>query len=108
MAARPSRDSYRHGNLRAEATLAALDVVAAQGHEALSLRGVAEAVGVAHRSLYNHFSDREGLLDAVAEEGFLRFGHQLQAARSTDEYVQTYVRFALASPLWQPTGVKKA
>lgn len=98
VAARPSRDSYRHGNLRAEAILAALDLVAPHGHEALSLRRVADAVGVAHRSLYNHFSDREGLLDAVAEESFLRLGHLLQAARTTDEYVGAYVRFALENP----------
>ncbi|MDP3749618.1 MAG: TetR/AcrR family transcriptional regulator [Phenylobacterium sp.] len=95
---RPSRDSYRHGNLRAEAIAVALDLVVAQGHEALSLRRVADAVGVAHRSLYNHFSDREGLLDAVAEEGFLRFGRLLRAARTPDEYVGTYVGFALGNP----------
>jgi len=42
--------------------------VAKAGHEQLSLREVADAVGVAHRSLYNHFRDREALLDAVATE----------------------------------------
>ena len=40
----------------------------------LSVRQVADAVGVAHRSLYNHFEDREALLDAVATEAYLRLG----------------------------------
>jgi len=60
--------SYRHGNLRTAALKAATRLVAKSGHEGLSLRQVAEAVGVAHRSLYNHFEHREALLDAVATD----------------------------------------
>src|ERR1700728_1330241 len=66
----PARDTCRHGNLREAAVSAAFALVAAGGEPALSLRRVAEAVGVAHRSLYNHFADREALVDAVAEAGF--------------------------------------
>jgi AcrR family transcriptional regulator len=98
MASNLPRQSYRHGNVRAEALEAATELVAQQGYQSLSLRRVAETVGVAHRSLYNHFENREALLDAVAEEGFVRLGAVLKSAGSTDDYVEAYVDFALKNP----------
>jgi AcrR family transcriptional regulator len=93
--ARPGRDTYRHGNLRDAAVSAAFALVAAGSETALSLRRVAEAVGVAHRSLYNHFADREALVDAVAETGFEALASQLQTATTRAEFVKIYVRFVL-------------
>lgn len=93
--ARAARDSYRHGNLREAALAAACALVAAGGELALSLRGVAAAVGVAHRSLYNHFADREALVDAVAQAGFEALARKLQAAATRGEFVRAYVRFVL-------------
>jgi len=97
MTARPRRASYRHGNLKAAALKAASDLVAKSGHEALSLREVADAVGVAHRSLYNHFEDREALLDAVATDAYTRLAARLVKAWTPEDYTATYVRFALAN-----------
>lgn len=94
----PRRESYRHGNVRAEAVAAGLEMVAADGYEGLSLRRVAERVGIAHRSLYNHFADRDALLDAIAEQAYLRQGEALKAAGDSDDYVRLYVGFALAEP----------
>jgi len=93
--ARPSRDTYRHGNLREAAISAAFALIAEGGEAALSLRRVAEAVGVAHRSLYNHFADREALVDAVAEAGFDALAGKLRKASSRAEFVETYVRFVI-------------
>jgi AcrR family transcriptional regulator len=98
MPSRPSRDTYRHGNVRAAAIAAAYEQVAAKGHEALSLRRVAGHVGIAHRSLYNHFADRDALLDAVAETGFIDLAAALKNAQTTDDLVRTYVEFALRTP----------
>jgi AcrR family transcriptional regulator len=92
---RAARDTYRHGNLREAAVSAAYALVAVGGGAALSLRRVAEAVGVAHRSLYNHFADREALVDAVAEAGFEALASKLQTAATRGEFVKTYVRFVL-------------
>jgi AcrR family transcriptional regulator len=72
MTSKPRRATYRHGNLKAAALKAAYGLVAKAGHEDLSLREVADAVGVAHRSLYNHFRDREALLDAVATDAYTK------------------------------------
>ena len=97
MTAKPRRATYRHGNLKSAALKAATRLVAAAGHEQLSLREVAEAVGVAHRSLYNHFADREALLDAVATEAYTRLAAILVKAETPQDYTAKYVRFALAN-----------
>lgn len=96
MASGPRRATYRHGNLRAEAIAAAYHLATQGGLKALTLRRVAEAVGVAHRSLYNHFRDREALEDAVAEAGFLEMGATLKDAPTAEAFVARYVGFALA------------
>jgi AcrR family transcriptional regulator len=93
----PRRATYRHGNLRAAALKAAFRLVAKAGHEHLSLREVADVVGVAHRSLYNHFADREALLDAVAAEAYTRLAARLVKAQTPQDYTATYVHFALTN-----------
>jgi AcrR family transcriptional regulator len=97
MIAKPRRATYRHGNLKSEALKAATRLVATGGHERLSLREVADAVGVAHRSLYNHFADREALLDGVATDAYTRLAAILVRAKTPDDYTAKYVRFALAN-----------
>jgi AcrR family transcriptional regulator len=97
MTTKPRRTTYRHGNLKVAALKAAFALVARGGHERLSLREVADAVGVAHRSLYNHFRDREALLDAVATDAYIRLAARLAKARTPQDYTAAYVRFALAN-----------
>ncbi len=62
--------SYHHGNLRAALIAAAETVVQEQGHEAVSLRALAESLGVSRGAPYRHFPDREALLAEVALNGF--------------------------------------
>src|SRR6266704_6589397 len=93
----PRRATYRHGNLKSASLKAATRLVAKAGHEQLSLRAVADAVGVAHRSLYNHFGDREALLDAVATDAYTRLAAVLVKAQTPQDYTAKYVRFALAN-----------
>lgn len=98
MASSPARNTYRHGNLRAEAITAAYDLALAGGLAALTLRAVAEKVGVAHRSLYNHFADREALIDAVAQCGYEGLARLLTQAATPAAFVRIYVGFALSNP----------
>jgi len=97
MPTKPRRKTYRHGNVQPEAIAAAWRLIAKSGHEALSVRQVADAVGVAHRSLYNHFKDREALLDAVATEAYLRLATHVREAQTREDFTARYVRFALAN-----------
>ena len=94
----PARATYRHGNVREEAIAAAYELAVSGGPEALSLRRIAEKIGVTHRSLYNHFADRDALIDAVAEVGYTKLGARLKKADDADGFVRIYVSFALKQP----------
>ncbi|MFA7822962.1 TetR/AcrR family transcriptional regulator [Aeromonas dhakensis] len=61
---------YHHGNLRQALIDAALLVVERDGYQALSLRDLAQALGVSRGAPYRHFPDRDALLRACAKEGF--------------------------------------
>lgn len=57
-------------NTKGRLVAAASDLLDAGGQGAVTLRAVAEAVGVSHTAPYRHFRDRSALLAAVAERDF--------------------------------------
>jgi AcrR family transcriptional regulator len=94
---------YHHGNLRTELLEQAERTVRERGVDALSLRELAREIGVSHGAPRRHFSDRQALLDALAETGFARLGAELRAAAdgAGEEFeprlratAAAYVRFA--------------
>jgi AcrR family transcriptional regulator len=94
---------YHHGNLRAALLAEAERTLREEGIDQLSLRDLARQAGVSHAAPRRHFADRQALLDALAEVGFLRLHDELRAAIGTagDDYetrlrtaVTAYVRFA--------------
>ncbi|MFN3591562.1 MAG: TetR/AcrR family transcriptional regulator [Thermaurantiacus sp.] len=87
------RSPYHHGGLRYALLATALDVLEQEGPAALSLRGLARAVGVSPMAPYHHFRDREALLAAIATTGFLR----LQQRKVENEAEHPDVRDALAA-----------
>jgi AcrR family transcriptional regulator len=93
--------------LRAEILAAARDLLAETGSEAaVSIRGVADRVGVTPPSIYLHFPDKEALLEAVCAEVFTALDEAMEeAAAATPDPFEAlrerglaYVRFALANP----------
>lgn len=64
--------TYHHGDLRAALLARALEVVEAQGHEAVSLRALAETLGVSRGAPYRHFPERDQLLAEIVSLGFKR------------------------------------
>jgi AcrR family transcriptional regulator len=77
--------AYHHGELRQALVDAALALLEREGAEALSLRGLARAVGVSAMAPYHHFTNRADLLVAVAAEGFRRLMLQkVDALRTAD------------------------
>jgi AcrR family transcriptional regulator len=48
--------------------------------EAVSIRAVADAVGVTPPSIYLHFADKSDLIYAVCEKNFAEFAHFIEAA----------------------------
>ena len=98
--------AYHHGELRSALVTAALDLLAAGGPEALSLRAVARQAGVSAMAPYRHYADKEALLAAVAIHGFEGLHAALAAADAAvppasalTEQAVAYVRYALANPM---------
>lgn len=93
--------------LRAEILEAARTLLAETGSEsAVSIRGVADRVGVTPPSIYLHFPDKEALLEAVCAQVFTALDEAMEAAAANTaepfealrERGLAYVRFALANP----------
>lgn len=93
-----SRNTYHHGDLRQSVLAAALDVIAAEGPGALSLRDLARRAGVSHAAPAHHFKDRTGLLTAIAAEGYDLLAAALAGAPELRERGVRYVRFATDHP----------
>lgn len=69
----PRDRPYHHGDLHAALLDAAETELAEKGVERFSLRGVARRAGVSHAAPAHHFGDANGLLTALAADGFIRF-----------------------------------
>ncbi|MFI8966251.1 TetR/AcrR family transcriptional regulator [Streptomyces sp. NPDC053493] len=93
-----TRRTYHHGDLRQAVLAAALDVIAADGPGALSLRDLARRAGVSHAAPAHHFKDRTGLLTAIAAQGYELLAEALTGAPDLRERGVRYVRFAAAHP----------
>ena len=52
-----------------------------EGTEAVTMRRVAEAVGITAMAIYRHYPDREALLNALADEGFQELAESLKGRR---------------------------
>lgn len=114
MAARPTarkdaapRSSYHHGDLRQALLDAADELITKHGVEGLTLRECARRAGVSHGAPAHHFGDVRGLLQALRETCFARFGAHLAAARDAAAPAPfeqllaiglAYVDFALQNP----------
>jgi AcrR family transcriptional regulator len=70
-----TKDRYHHGDLERALLTEALSQVRHLGGESVSLRAVAQAVGVSPSAAYSHFPDKTALMTAVAVEGM----HDLDA-----------------------------
>ena len=106
-AVRPRSARGKGAELRGELLRAAMDLLTETGEEdAVSLRAVAQRVGVSVPSIYLHFADKQALLDAVCEEVFEALHVQMRAAAAdaTDVFDGlrrqgvAYVQFAIANP----------
>jgi AcrR family transcriptional regulator len=100
------RKPYHHGHLHEVLLQAAIQLIAEVGPAGFTLREVARRAGVSHNAPYRHFPDREGLLAAVAAQGFRELTQaMLDAAKQESSALGqlkcaglAYVEFALRRP----------
>ncbi len=90
-----SKVAYHHGDLRRALLASAAAVIDESGVAALSMRDLARRAGVSHAAPAHHFSDKAGLLTALAVEGYDLLAGALTAADSFLESGVAYVRFAV-------------
>ena len=74
------KEHYHHGALRESLLTEALHELETEGLEGVSLRKVAESVGVSKSAPYRHFADKRDLLVAIAADGFRLLAEKLESA----------------------------
>jgi AcrR family transcriptional regulator len=109
--------TYYDGDLRRDLLEEALELIAAEGSSAVSLRSLARRLGVSHAAPANHFPDKAALFTAIAVAGFellgaaiedvvRRAGPDATAAQRLAAAGRAYTGFALAhrahfAVMWQ-------
>ena len=100
---RKPKNRYHHGELRAALIECGLELIQRQGIQALTLRKIAKRLGVSQSAPYRHFKDKDALLAAIGEAGFIQFANAVEAARKQagdgfaaqmDAMALAYTRFA--------------
>ena len=94
-----SQRSYHHGDVRAASIEAALRLVGESGEQAVTMRAVAQAIGVDHRAVYRQFADRDDLMNCVAASGYealLETMATAQDPRALHSDIAHYLDFSLA------------
>ena len=102
----PPRQSYHHGNLREEMIRCGREILATEGVHGLTLRSAARLAGVSHGAPRNQFADKEGLLAAIAADGFRELVAIRRARMSADmtaegrllTVMDGYIEFAVRHP----------
>jgi AcrR family transcriptional regulator len=100
------KSTYPAGSLRDTLVEAAAALIAKKGPQGFSLREVARRAHVSEAAPYWHFTDREALLAAVAERGFVEMAQGMMTIRAAVADPRDrlhalgvgYVQFALAHP----------
>ena len=104
---KPTKSSYHHGDLRDTLLRAASEMVRETGIDGLSLRKLAEQVGVSRTAPYHHFKDKNELLCGIAEQGFRHWREQtneilqdksLALRERYRRFVKGYVHYAVENP----------
>jgi AcrR family transcriptional regulator len=90
---------------RAQIIAAARRIAELEGWPSVTVRRLSDEIAYSQPVLYAHFGSREGILTAVAIEGFAEMGVALEKARkrvkrgsAVESVAAAYLEFAAASP----------
>ena len=106
-ASAPEKSTYHHGNLQESLLKVATTMLNEQGIDSLSLRKIAENIGVSRTAAYHHFKDKNDLLCAIAAQGFVQWqtnaesifaDEQLSNKQKYRTFVHAYIAFATHNP----------
>jgi AcrR family transcriptional regulator len=71
---------------------------AAHGPDGVTMREMADALGVSSMTPYRYFKDKDDILAAVRTRAFNRFAAAMESARAKPHPGNPYLDFALANP----------
>ncbi len=100
------QQAYHHGALRDALLDAGRELLVERGPDGFSLSELARRVGVSTAAPYRHFADRDAIIDALADEGYVAFHEALQeavgGAKDPGDAIArigvAYLRFAVDHP----------
>ncbi|MFT6915830.1 MAG: AcrR family transcriptional regulator [Motiliproteus sp.] len=102
-----AKPSYHHGDLHKSLLEAATLIIRDAGVEGLSMRKLADRVGVSRTAPYHHFRDKQALLSELARKGFRQYSFEadtlfadplLDGVQQLEQFVRLYLTFALDNP----------
>jgi AcrR family transcriptional regulator len=79
-----------------EILAAARELFARKGEQAVTMRAVAERVGVTATAIYRHYRDKAALLERMAQTGFETLGERCRKVRETTKDPVLQLRRVLA------------
>ena len=99
--------SQKKSGLRIQLIKAASEIISKEGLKKLTMRALADRVGVSRTASYRHFANKDALLFAIAEEGFreltIRY-RKINRNKSLDSISRlqniglVYIEFAILNP----------
>ena len=101
------KHDYHHGNLKEEFIQIALDFIAKEDVDKLTLKILSDATGTSRSAIYKHFTNKDALLETIIEKGFDRFDEATTPYLNSKEYSlvdkfyntgKLYIEFAKNNP----------
>ena len=101
------KHDYHHGNLKEEFVSIAMDFIAKEDVQKLTLKVLSDATGTSRSAIYKHFKNKDALIETIIERGFEKFDEQTtlylkdNTKALVDKFYLTgklYVEFAKNSP----------
>lgn len=101
-----SAKTYHHGDLREALIKKAIEMIAENGVESVTMRSLGQQLGVSRAAPYRHFEGKVALLTAVATQGYTQLQTAMKnACTHSDELLtcyyktgEAYIRFATENP----------
>ncbi len=90
------KSTYHHGDLKKTLISTAIWIVESEGVEGLTMRKAARRAGVSHAAPAHHFGDRNGLMAAIAGQGFDLLYRAMRSAAEACDPSDALTRFKAA------------
>ncbi len=105
---KPAKQQYHHGDLYQSLIAASKEILQTDGISSLSMRNLAEKTNVSRGAPYHHFKNKNALLSAIAEDGFLhqdallvkiiKNSNEVDPVIRFEKFVLAYLHFAAGNP----------